>query len=80
MSFVNTAGWPKKFEYLQKMKKVEQSKNNDLDLLNKQLRLYLNNPNLNQFRRCEAYVKKNIPHLMGHFLSQFTPPKAQRYA
>lgn len=80
MSFANTASWPQKFEHLQRKKKHEQHKSRDFDLLNKQLRLYLNNPNLNQFRRCEAYVKKNIPHLMGHFLSQFTTSKVQTYA
>lgn len=80
MSFVNTADWPRKYAHLHKAKKEERQKNTDFDKLNAQLRIYLNNPNLNQFRRCEAYVKKNIPHLMGHFLNQFTIPKTQCYA
>lgn len=80
MSFANTATWPRKFEHLHRKKIFELHKNRDYDQLNKQLRLYLNNPNLNQFRRCEAYVKKNIPHLMEHFLSQFTTSKTQTYA
>jgi hypothetical protein len=80
MSFANTADWPKRFEHLQRKKKYEKHKQHDFDKLNTQFRLYLNNPNLNQFRRCEAYVKKNIPHLMGHFLSQFTTTKNRTYA
>jgi len=80
MSFVNTANWPRKYDQLKKKQKDEQDKNNDFDLLNKQLRLYLNNPKLNQFRRCEAYIKKNIPHLMDHFLNQFSTQNIQVYA
>ena len=80
MSFVNTASWPKKFEHLQKKKQSNIIQKNDYDKLNIQLRLYVNNPNLNQFRRCEAYVKKNIPHLMYQFLSQFSTLKPKSYA
>lgn len=80
MSFANTATWPRKYVHLHAKRKNEQHKNRDFDLLNKQLRLYVNNPNLNQYRRCEAYVRKNIPHLMEHFLSQFTTSKVQTYA
>ncbi len=80
MSFVYTATWPQKFEHLQRKKKSEQQKNKELDQLHKLFRLYLDNPGLVQFRRCEAYVKKNIPHLMGHFLSQFATMKIQNHA
>ncbi len=80
MSFANTATWPKKYVHLHRKKNFELHRNQDFEKLDKQLRLYLNNPNLNQFRRCEAYIRKNIPHLMEHFLSQFTTSKVQTYA
>lgn len=80
MSFANTASWPKKFENLLKLKKEFEEKTKDQDLLNKQLSLFLKNSNINQFRRCEAFVKKNIPHLMNDFLSHFTTEKLQANA
>jgi hypothetical protein len=80
MSFINTASWPKKYEQFQKQKDRQKQKAIGLDLLNKQLRLFLNNPNLNQFKRCESYVRKNIPHLMEDFLNHFNTSKIQAHA
>ena len=80
MSFANTASWPKKYEnfILQKVKQGKDS--TDQDKLNKQIRTFLKNPNVNQFRKCEAFIKKNIPHLINDFLGQFTNEKQQSNA
>jgi hypothetical protein len=80
MSFANTAGWPKRFEHLHRARQDEKRKKDDMDRLDAQFRTYLGNPTLEQFRRCEAYVKKNIPQLMGHFLSWFSPLNAPGHA
>ena len=79
MSFANTAIWPKKYENFHKASKQEKQSICDNDLLSKQIRIYLNNPSLYQYKRCEAYVKKNIPHLMDQFLNQFTPVDSLSY-
>ena len=80
MSFANTASWPKKYENFL-LQKVKQGKSStDQDKLNKQIRTFLNNPNMNQFRKCEAHVRKNIPHLINDFLSHFTNEKQQSNA
>jgi hypothetical protein len=80
MSFVNTASWPKKYENLLKQKGKYKKQYADRENLDKQLRLFLVNPSLRQFKRCEAHVKKNIPHLIGDFLNHFSTSKIFTYA
>jgi hypothetical protein len=80
MSFANTISWPVKYEQFRKQKEKQRKENTSRDYLDKQLRLYLNNPGLEQYRRCEAYVRKNIPHLMPDFLNQFNIPKTYAHA
>lgn len=46
MSFANTASWPAKYEQFQKQKEKQRKKDTARDYLDKQLRLYLNNPTL----------------------------------
>jgi hypothetical protein len=75
MSFANTASWPAKYQQFQKQKEKQQKENTARDCLDKLLRLYMNSPSLARYRRCEAYVKKNIPHLMPDFLGHFISPK-----
>ena len=75
MSFANTASWPKKFETFLRQKEKQGKSLTDQDKLNKQIKTFLNNPNMNQFRKCEAYIRKNIPHLTNNFLCHFTNEK-----
>ena len=80
LSFANTASWPSKYFEFRKAKEKQRKENTGRDFLDKQLRLYLNNPSIEQYKRCEAYVKKNIPHLMPDFLGHFTTPKTYAHA
>ena len=80
MSFANTASWPKKFENFLQIKKKQGKSLSDQDILYGQIKIFLNEPNVNQFRKCEAYVKKNITHLMNDFLGHFTIEKTQANA
>ena len=75
MSFANTASWPTKYMQFQKQKEIQRKEDNARDYLDKQLLFYLNNPTFEQYRRCEASVKKNIPHLMPDFQRHFASPK-----
>jgi len=80
MSFANTASWPARYEQFQKQKEKRRKENTCRDHLDKQLRLYLDNPGLEQYLRCEAYVRRNIPHLMPDFLGHFNTSKVYAHA
>ena len=79
MSFVNTASWPGKYQNLQKQKEQQIKQRGYTDALNKQILKVANNPTLEQFFSCEAFVKKNLPHRMGEFLNHFSTANALNY-
>jgi hypothetical protein len=77
--FAQTAKWHKNYTRYKQQEKHKKIIKSDTEKLSDQFKVFIMNPNMNQFNTSIAYIKKNIPHMENIFLETISEQQGSSF-